>query len=154
MQMHGDASHTRAHTHTHPYTHTHGCRVCYKNSYKDTPRTHARTHTRTHMGAGSLQQRCAVVEPRLLLEVHEAERRRRGHVATAEQPIVTPMRPQNTSSRKVSVSPIRSLKVETEKPKTSAEISETELTASAQFVLILRTAAFAAGMVYIDTQLD
>ena len=46
------------------------------------------------------------------------------------------------------MSPIRSLKVETEKPKTSAEISETELTASAQFVLMLRTAAFAAGMVY------
>jgi len=69
---------TRARAHTHPYTHTHGCRVCYKNSYKDTPRTHARAHTRTHMGAGSLQQRCAVVEPRLLLEVHEAERRRRG----------------------------------------------------------------------------
>ena len=44
------------------------------------------------------------------------------------------------------MSPIRSLKVETEKPKTSAEISETELTASAQFVLILRTVAFAAGM--------
>ena len=43
------------------------------------------------------------------------------------------------------MSPIRSEKVETEKPKTSAEISETELTASAQFVLTERAVTFAAG---------